>query len=102
MNKDEILKKARDEKTDEGLENASYKGLSLGYKIFLILILVFIIINFIADKFSHDLICLLWAFIAAENYTRYKFTKEKSYKSSLIASLIISVASFINYIIVTF
>ena len=102
MDKEKILEKARNEKTDEGFDNAKNKGLSFGYKIFLVLNIGLIIFNLFMGQNSYALMSLFWGFVGAEAYSRYKFSKEKVELISLIASSIACVGFLINYLLYSF
>ena len=98
MKKDEILKKARGEKKDEGIDNVNNKGLSLGYKIFMLLSVILILFNKINNIESYDILSLMFGFSVAEFYLRYKFLKEKSLLISSILCLIACLVSLICHI----
>lgn len=102
MDREKILKKARAEGRDEGLDYAKNKGLSLGYKIFCALIVVFIIFNFFMGKQNYELFSLLWGFIGAEAYSRYKFSKKKVEFISVIGASIACIVFLINYFLYSF
>ena len=76
MKKDEILEKAREEKKDEGIDNVNNKGLSLGYKIFILLSVFLLVFNKFNNIESYDVVSLMFVFSAARYYTEYKFSKE--------------------------
>ena len=84
MKKDEILEKAREEKKDEGIDNVNNKGLSLGYKIFILLSVILIVFNRFNNIKSYDILSLMFGFSVAESYSRYKFMKEKSLLVSVV------------------
>jgi len=88
MKKDEILEKAREEKKDEGIDNVNNKGLSLGYKIFILLSVILIVFNRFNNIKSYDILSLMFGFSVAESYSRYKFMKEKSLLVSVVGSSI--------------
>ena len=92
MKKDEILEKAREEKKDEGIDNVNNKGLSLGYKIFILLSIILIVFNRFNNIESYDILSLMFGFSVAESYSRYKFLKEKSL---LISSILSSIACIV-------
>lgn len=92
MKKDEILEKAREENKDEGIDNVNNKGLSLGYKIFILLSIILIVFNRFNNIESYDILSLMFGFSVAESYSRYKFLKEKSL---LISSILSSIACIV-------
>ena len=98
MKKDEILKKAREEKKDEGIDNVYNKGLSLGYKIFILLSVILIVFNRLNNIDSYDLLSLIFGFSVAESYSKYKFLKEKSLLISVLGFSIACIVSLICHI----
>lgn len=102
MDKEKILEKARNEKVDEGIENAKNKGLSFGYKVFIFLNIILIIFNLFMGQNSYDLMSLFWGFVGAEAYSRYKFSKEKVELISLIGSLMACAGFLACYIFLFF
>lgn len=99
MDKDKILEHVRTENIDEGVEYTKNKGLGIGYKIFLSLSIIIIIFNLFTDQKSYSVQSLFWGFIAAENHSLYKFSKDKSNKFVAISAGIACVIFFINHII---
>lgn len=99
MNKEKVLAKARNEKMDEGLENAKNKGLNAGYKVFLAMIIVLISFNLYMGLNSYALMSLFWGFISAESYSKYEFSKDKGAKFTFICSSIASFGFLVTYII---
>jgi len=98
MKKDEILEKAREEKKDEGIDNVNNKGLSLGYKIFILLSVILIVFNRFNNIKSYDILSLMFGFSVAESYSRYKFMKEKSLLVSVVGSSIACIVFLICHI----
>lgn len=97
MDKEEILKKARNEKRDEGFDYARKKGLSFGYKIFLVLHIILLTFNILIGQNSYALLSLFWGFIGAESYTKYRFSKEKVELVSCVASSIACITFLVSY-----
>lgn len=101
MNKEEILKKSRKERNDEGLLEAENNGRKLGYMVFSLVFIFILTINFLNGKSSYAPMAMFWAFLAAEAYPKFKFTKQKVYLVSTFAGSIASVLYLINFVIET-
>lgn len=103
LNKAEILEKSRQIHHDEGMKNAENQGREIGFIAFSILFLFLTIFNlFYGESVTfYAIASLFWAFIAAESYGKYRFTKTKMYLISVIAGGIASLASVANYILIT-
>lgn len=101
MNKDEILAKSRNEKSDEGMQQAENKGRRIGVSAFCGVFIFIVIFNLFNGQQSYAPQAMFWAFVAAEAYPKYRFTKRKEYLISTIAGCIASVAFLVNFIIET-
>lgn len=99
MNKEEILKKAQEEKEDEGVEEVRAKGLTIGYKIFAGICIFLILFNLFNGLNTYDVNTLIFAFLAAEFYSRYKFTGEKKNKMVMILASITSIFNLVAYVL---
>lgn len=99
MNKEEILAKSRRENLDEGKKNAENQGRQIGILSFLIVLIFLIIFNMCTDQPNDAPIAVFWAYVAAEAYPRYRFSKDKSLLVTTIAGGLLSIANLIIYVI---
>lgn len=99
MNKDEILKKSRAEKNDEGMRQAENQGRRVGQIAFCCVFVFVIIFNLFNNQNNYAPMSMFWAFIAAEAYPKYQFTKRKAFLISTIAGAVASIASLLSFII---
>lgn len=97
MNKDKILEHARNEKLDEGIDNARNKGFRAGYIMFLLLIAVLMIFNIFNKQTNYDLMSLAWGFVTMISYSRYKFSHEKIDLVSFMAALVACLGFLLGY-----
>ena len=98
MNKEEILAKSRRENLYEGKKNAENQGRQIGIISFLI-VLIFLMIFDLCTKQSNDaLLAVFWAYIAAEAYPRYRFSRDKTLLVTTIAGGFLSIANLITYV----
>ena len=93
MNKDEILARSRAEKLDEGMELAENRGRRIGISAFCCVFIFIVLFNLFNGKSSDAPHAMFWAFVAAEAYPKYRFTKNKAFLTSTIAGAIASAAS---------
>lgn len=86
MNKEEILEKSRNKFQDEGKEKMLEFGLKY-YELAIILLgILFVGLNYILKQPPlFDVSIAVWAFLAASNYPKWRFTKEKKYLLKMIA-----------------
>lgn len=99
MNREEILAKSRKENVDEGLRDAQNRGRRIGTAAFAGMVIVVLIFNLIQGRNSYDVFAIFWAYIAAQYYPLYQFTKKSGYLMSAILGATASLAFLAAYII---
>lgn len=77
MDKNEVLKKSRQQQNDEGIEYTDNNGRRLGFTAFCCVFIFEVIFNSILGNQSHAIFALFWIFIAAEAIPKYRFTHKK-------------------------
>lgn len=98
MNKEQILKIAREEKEDEGKIAEANKGRIIGEVTFLAVFGFIYILNWVKGVDNDLLTALLFAYLSGENMSRYFFQKKRIYIFSYIATLLITVIYLFLYI----
>lgn len=103
MDKNEILEMSRKSKNDEGMEHAENQGRKIGLAVFGVLFAFMAVFSLFFWQVGtlYAVSSLFWAFLAAEAYAKYRFTKKKVYLASTIAAGIASLCFAANYIITT-
>lgn len=99
MDKDEILKKYREEKGDEGTAYIESKGRSYGTVGFFALFIVIVFFNLFKGQDNFVPFTLFWAYDAAEAYGKYTVTKKKIYLTTTVLCAIASVCFLACYIL---
>lgn len=80
MDKNELLELARAENVDEGELHAQSKGRFTGYIAFLVVYIFISTFNgFVGVPTNYAVHAMFMAFVAAESYPKWKFTKAKKY-----------------------
>ena len=100
MDKEEILQKSRQERNDEGLVAARGQGQKVGVGAFCVVFAVIVAFNFANGLSSYAPMAMFWAFLAAEAYPQYRFTKNKGYLVATVAGAIACVA-FLGSLVIT-
>ena len=80
MEKEEVLAMSRREKTDEGFIVAEHQGKRLGVAAFSAVLIFIVLFNLFTGQNNNIPLSLCWAFVAAEAYPKYTFTKKSSYR----------------------
>jgi hypothetical protein len=101
MLKEEVLERSRNEKADEGMENAENQGRKIGFWAFGIIFTVLLLFNLFMEKTDtfYAILALFWVFSASEAYAKYRFTKKRVYLVTTIASGIASLAYLANHVL---
>lgn len=99
MDKNEILKKSRELKQDEGAAYIESKGRSFGAIGFCSMFIVIVFVNMFNGKDNFVPFTMFWAYSAAEAYGKYCASKSKKYIISTILSAIASICFFVCYIL---
>ncbi len=101
MNKEEILTRSRNENKDEGMSAAENKGRKIGSLVFCLVFIFITVFNLLNGQSNYAPAAMFWAFIAAESYPKYVFTKQKTYMVTTVAGAVASIASLGSFIITT-
>ena len=77
MDREEILCKSRAEAVDEGMIFAEQEGRRIGMTAVAAIWILLLLVNVFTDQSNHALLALMWAYIAAEAYAKYRFTRSR-------------------------
>ena len=99
MEKEEILAMSRKEKNDEGFTVAEHQGRRLGVAAFSAVLIFIVLFNLFTGQPNYVPLSLCWAFLAAEEYPKYKFTKKPSHLVFVIAGSLACIAFLIAHIL---
>ena len=104
MKKEELLEMSRKLNSDEGMEHAENQGRKIGFFVFSFLFIVLAVFSLFIWQLStlYAVSSLFWAYLAAEAYAKYRFTRKKVFLASTLASGIASICFVANYIITVF
>lgn len=101
MDKEEILKKSREQKEDEGVTFAENKGQRFGIVGFASVFVIIVFFNLFTGQNNFVPFTMFWAYAAAEAYGEYSVTKKKSYLVTAIFAGIAAVCFLATYILKT-
>lgn len=99
MNKDEILKKSRAEKDDEGTIYVNNNGHRYGVIGFCSVFIIIILFNIFTKQNNFVPFSMFWAYASAEAYGKYKITKTKTLMLTAILAAIAAVLFLACYIL---
>lgn len=101
MDKEEILKRSREEKEDEGVIFAENKGRRFGIIGFSSVFIIIVFLNLFTGQDNFVPFTLFWAYVAAEAYGKHSVTKKKVYFITAIAATVASICFLACYIMKT-
>ena len=96
MDKKEILQRAQRENQDDGMAAAENRGMKYGFCILCIAVLIF---NDIYDRPNDLPMAVMMAYLAAESYPRFAFTRKKSDLVLAILTTIAAAAALAAYVV---
>lgn len=94
MNKEDILKKAQQEKYDEREEQIKIKAFHIGWLSVSAVMLFLIIFRFLYNESASDIIMILMAQTAAVSFYQYFNMREK--KGFLVTGIVSTIAVFLS------
>jgi hypothetical protein len=100
MNKDEILKKSRELKEDEGTIYTDNKGRRYGVIAFSSIFIIITFFNLFTSQNNFVPYCMFFAYMSAEAYGKYRATKSKTFMTTTVLASFASFAFLICYIFV--
>ncbi|SEN51905.1 hypothetical protein SAMN04488134_101269 [Amphibacillus marinus] len=94
INNQEILKKARQEKTDEREEYIKNKAFNIGWISVSAIILVLILLRLLNNESANDLLMIIMAQTAASSFYQYAYMRDR--KIYLVAGIISTIAVLLS------
>lgn len=101
MDREELLKKSRQQQKDEGMEQTENNGRKLGFIAFCCVFVFEVLFYSFLGEQNYAIFALFWAFIAAEAIPKYRFTHKKSYLITIIAGFVAAIVSLITFVLVS-
>lgn len=98
MKKEEILEKSRESKEDEGTVYAENKGRRYGVAGFCVVFIIIMIFNIFTNQNNFAPYSMFFAYIAAEAYGRYRITKQKSLRATIILGAVASILFLVCHV----
>lgn len=98
MTKEEILRRSREEKKDEGIEFVRNKAAHWGIVGILLVFCVLVIFNLFTGQDSASIQAMFWSYLGMQNLGWYYHDRTKSNLIIAILGIICGVLNLINYI----
>lgn len=99
MNKEDVLKKSREEKEDEGTVYAENKGRRYGAIAFCSFFIVILLFNLSTGQSIHMPMSMFWIYVSAEACGKYSASKSKALLTTTVAGAIAAIGFLVCYIL---
>lgn len=99
MDKEEILRKSREEKQDEGLEYANNRGRELGISAMSVVMIVLVFVNVTNNESIYAVLGMYWTYLGFEALGQYRVVKERTMLVSSVAGVFAGVAFVLCHIL---
>ena len=90
MDRDEILRRSRAEKEDEGSTFLENKGRRWGIIGFCAMYILLVVFDLITGQSSHSLNALFWSYIALEAWGKYRISRRRAFLTTTVLSAVAS------------
>lgn len=87
MDKEEILRKSREEQRDEGQEYADNRGRKLGISAMTAVMVILVIFNAANDESVYAVLGMYWIYLGFEALGKYRVAKERTMLVSTVAGV---------------
>lgn len=99
MDREEILKRSRAEKEDEGSTFAENRGRRFGVAGFCILYILLVVFNFITGQSSYSIHALFWCYISLESWGKYRASRRRAFLSTTVLAAVSSLCFLACYVL---
>lgn len=99
MDREEILRRSRAEKEDEGNTFAENRGRRFGVAGFCILYILLVVFNFTIGQSSYSIHALFWCYISLEAWGKYRTSRRRAFLSTTVLAAISSLCFLACYML---
>ena len=99
MDRDEILKRSRAEKEDEGNTFLENRGRRFGVVGFCAMVIVLLVFNLITGQSSYSILALFWCYISLEAWGKYRLSRQRTFLTTGILTAVTSLCFLICYVL---
>lgn len=99
MDREEILKRSRAEKEDEGNTFLENRGRRLGVAGFCIMVSALLVFDFITGQSSYSVLALFWCYISLEAWGKYRISRQKRFLTTGILTAVSSLCFLACYVL---
>lgn len=90
MDREEILRRSRAEKEDEGSTFLENKGRRFGVAGFCVIFIVLLVFNGITGQSSYSIHALFWSYISLEAWGKYRVSRRRAFAATAVLAAVSS------------
>ena len=99
MDREEILKRSRAEKEDEGNTFLANRGRRLGVAGFCTMFIVLLVFNLITGQSSYSILALFWCYISLEAWGKYRNCRQRTFLATGVLAAVTSLCFLSCYVL---
>lgn len=99
MDREEILRRSRAEKEDEGSTFAENRGRRFGVAGFCILYILLVVFNLATSQSSYSIHALFWCYISLEAWGKYRTSRRRAFLSTTVLAAVSSLCFLACYVL---
>lgn len=99
MEREEILRRSRAEKEDEGSTFLENKGRRFGVAGFCLMFIVLLVFNCVTGQSSYSIHALFWCYISLEAWGKYRLSRQKGFLTTGILAAVASLCFLACYVL---
>ena len=99
MDREEILKRNRAEKEDEGSTFLANRGRRLGIAGFCAMFIVLLVFNVVTGQSSYSIHALFWCYISLEAWGKYRLSRQRVFWATGVLAAISSLCFLACYVL---
>lgn len=99
MDREEILKRSRAEKEDEGNTFLENRGRRLGVVGFCLMFIGLLVFNFITNRSSYSIHALFWCYISLEAWGKYRISRQRRFLTTGVLAAASSLCFLACYVL---
>ena len=90
MDREEILRRSRAEKEDEGITFLENRGRRFGAAGFCAMFIVLLVFNGAMGQSSHSIHALFWCYISLEAWGKYRISRRRTFAAAAVLAAVSS------------
>ena len=99
MDRDEILRRSRAEKEDEGNTFLENRGRRWGVIGFCVMTIVLIVFNLATGQDSYSILAMFWSYVSLEAWAKYRASRSRAFLTTAVLAAFSAIAFLVCHVI---